>query len=121
MAKTVLTVDDSRTMREMVAFTLRNAGYVVREAEDGQKAIAVLQTTPADVIITDLNMPVMDGVALIRALRAGPKHRSVPILMLTTESDAGKKADGKSAGATGWLVKPFDPAKLIDVVKRVSP
>ena len=108
-------------MREMVAFTLRKAGYQVREAEDGQKAIEVLKAGPADVIITDLNMPVMDGVTLIRTLRADPKHRSVPILMLTTESDAGKKAEGKSAGATGWLVKPFDPDKLIDVVKRVSP
>jgi len=121
MAKRVLTVDDSRTMREMVAFTLRKAGYEVQEAEDGQKAIAVLKNSPADVIITDLNMPVMDGVALIRTLRADPKHRSVPILMLTTESDSNKKAEGKSAGATGWLVKPFDPEKLIDVVKRVSP
>lgn len=121
MAKTILTVDDSRTIREMVAFTLRKAGYDVQEAEDGQKAIAVLRTRSADVIITDLNMPVMDGVALIRALRADPKHRSTPILMLTTESDAGKKAEGKSAGATGWLVKPFDPVKLIDVIKRVSP
>ena len=121
MAKRVLTVDDSRTMREMVAFTLRQAGYEVQEAEHGQAAIAVLKTSPADVIITDLNMPVMDGVALIRALRADPKHRSVPIVMLTTESDASKKAEGKSAGATGWLVKPFDPDRLIDVVKRISP
>lgn len=121
MAKRVMTVDDSRTMREMVAFTLRKAGYEVQEAEDGQKAIAVLQASPADVIITDLNMPVMDGVTLIKALRADPKHRSVPILMLTTESDAGKKAEGKNAGATGWLVKPFDPQKLVDVIKRVSP
>ena len=121
MPKVVLTVDDSRSMREMVAFTLRKAGYEVREAEDGQKAISVLQTARADVIITDLNMPVMDGVALIRALRADPKHRSVPILMLTTESNDARKAEGKSAGATGWLVKPFDPEKLIDVVKRVSP
>jgi two-component system chemotaxis response regulator CheY len=121
MAKNILTVDDSRTIREMVAFTLRKAGYDVQEAEDGQKALAALRTKPADVIITDLNMPVMDGVALIRALRADPKHRSTPILMLTTESDAGKKAEGKNAGATGWLVKPFDPAKLIDVIKRVSP
>ena len=121
MAKHILTVDDSRTIREMVAFTLRKAGFEVAEAEDGQKAIALLRTTPADVIITDLNMPVMDGVALIRALRADPKHRSTPILMLTTESDSGKKAEGKNAGATGWLVKPFDPAKLIDVIKRVSP
>ena len=121
MAKTVLTVDDSRTMREMVAFTLRKAGYEVKEAEDGQKAIDLLKATPAHVIITDLNMPVMDGVTLIRKLRADARYRAVPILMLTTESDATRKAEGKSAGATGWLVKPFDPEKLIDVVKRVSP
>lgn len=120
MAKRVMTVDDSRTMREMVAFTLRQAGYTVSEAEDGVKALAALKAAPVDVVITDLNMPNMDGVTLIRHLRAEPRFRSVPILMLTTEGDAAKKAEGKGAGATGWLVKPFDPAKLIDVVKRVA-
>jgi two-component system chemotaxis response regulator CheY len=120
MQKRVMTVDDSRTMREMVAFTLRNAGYQVSEAEDGAKALAALQQAPVDVVITDLNMPNMDGVSLIRALRADPKWRALPILMLTTESDATKKAEGRSAGATGWLVKPFDPAKLVDVVQRVA-
>ncbi|NKC31267.1 response regulator [Falsiroseomonas selenitidurans] len=120
MAKRVMTVDDSRTMREMVAFTLRKAGFEVSEAEDGRKALAALQAAPVDVVITDLNMPNMDGVALIRALRADARMRAVPILMLTTESEAAKKAEGRSAGATGWLVKPFDPEKLIDVVKRVA-
>jgi two-component system chemotaxis response regulator CheY len=120
MPKRIMTVDDSRTMREMVSFTLRKAGYDVSEAEDGQQALDVLKQAPVDVLITDLNMPRMDGVTLIRALRADPKWRSVPILMLTTESDAGKKAEGKTAGATGWLVKPFDPQKLVDVVKRVA-
>lgn len=120
MAKRVMTVDDSRTMREMVSFTLRKAGFEVSEAEDGQKALSALQARPVDVVITDLNMPVMDGVALIRALRADPKCRSLPILMLTTESDSGKKMEGKNAGATGWLVKPFDPEKLVDVVRRVA-
>lgn len=120
MAKRILTVDDSRTIREMVAFTLRKAGYEVSEAEDGLKAIMALKAAPVDVIITDLNMPIMDGVKLIQTLRADPKFRSVPILMLTTESDSSKKAEGKAAGATGWLVKPFDPEKLIDTVKRVS-
>jgi two-component system, chemotaxis family, chemotaxis protein CheY len=119
MPKRVMTVDDSRTMREMVAFTLRKAGFEVSEAEDGRKALAALQAAPVDAIITDLNMPNMDGVTLIRTLRSDPRWRAVPILMLTTESDASKKAEGKNAGATGWLVKPFDPAKLIDVVKRV--
>jgi len=120
MAKRVMTVDDSRTMREMVSFTLRKAGFEVSEAEDGSKALAALKAAPVDVVITDLNMPVMDGVALIRALRADPACRALPILMLTTESDAGKKAEGKSAGATGWLVKPFDPERLVDVVRRVA-
>lgn len=120
MPKRVMTVDDSRTIREMVAFTLRRAGFEVSEAEDGCRALEVLKTTPTDVIITDLNMPNMDGVALIRTLRADPKWRTVPILMLTTESDEKKKSAGKAAGATGWLVKPFDPQKLVDVVKRVA-
>jgi two-component system chemotaxis response regulator CheY len=120
MAKRVMTVDDSRTMRDMVSFTLRQAGFDVTEAEDGVKALEALGKAPVDVVITDLNMPNMDGVTLIRRLRADPKLRSLPILMLTTEGDANKKAEGKSAGATGWLVKPFDPVKLVDVVKRVA-
>ncbi len=120
MAKRVMTVDDSKTMRDLVAYTLRGAGFVVSEAEDGRKALAALQAAPVDVVITDLNMPHMDGVALIRALRAQPQFRSTPILMLTTEFDATKKAEGKSAGATGWLVKPFDPQKLVDVVTKVA-
>jgi two-component system, chemotaxis family, chemotaxis protein CheY len=119
MSKRVMTVDDSKTMRDMVAFTLRGAGFQVNEAEDGQKALAALKTAQVDVVITDLNMPNMDGVGLIRALRADPKYRAVPILMLTTESDSAKKTEGKNAGATGWIVKPFDPAKLIQVVQRV--
>ena len=120
MKKRVMTVDDSRTMREMVALTLRKASFDVIEAEDGQQALSLLKTAAVDVIITDLNMPRVDGVALIRALRDDPKWRTVPILMLTTESDSAKKAAGKSAGATGWLVKPFDPVKLVDVVNRVA-
>lgn len=120
MPKHVMTVDDSRTMRDMVSFTLRKAGFDVSEAEDGQHALSALKARPVDVIITDLNMPNMDGVSLIRALRADPKFRATPILMLTTESDSTKKNEGKTAGATGWLVKPFDPDKLIDVVKRVA-
>jgi two-component system chemotaxis response regulator CheY len=119
MAKRAMTVDDSKTMRDMVAFTLKGAGFEVAQAADGKQALAQLATTQVDIIITDLNMPVMDGVTLIRALRADPKWRAVPILMLTTESDATKKAEGRSAGATGWLVKPFNPEKLIEVVNRV--
>jgi two-component system chemotaxis response regulator CheY len=104
---------------ELPNLTLREAGFEVSEAEDGKKALAALQVAPVDVVITDLNMPNMDGVTLIRSLRTLPAFRSTPILMLTTEFDAAKKAEGKSAGATGWLVKPFDPKKLIDVVNRV--
>jgi two-component system chemotaxis response regulator CheY len=114
-----MTVDDSKTMRDMVSFTLRQAGYAVSEAEDGQKALVALRTGAADLVITDLNMPNMDGISLIRALRREAKYRTVPILMLTTEADATKKAEGREAGATGWIVKPFSPEKLLDVVKRV--
>jgi two-component system chemotaxis response regulator CheY len=117
--KRVLTVDDSRTMREMVAFTLKGAGYEVVEANDGQHALNVLGTSKVDLVIADLNMPVMDGLTLIRKLRATAQYRTTPILMLTTEADDKKKAEGRAAGATGWIVKPFDPGKLISVVQKV--
>lgn len=119
MSKRILTVDDSKTIRDMVTFTLRGAGYDVAEAEDGQLAITALKAKPADLIITDLNMPNMDGIALIKALRADPQYRTIPILMLTTEGDPQKKDQGRAAGATGWMVKPFAPEKLIELVKRV--
>lgn len=119
MTKHIMTVDDSKTMRDMVAFTLRGAGYQVSEAENGLKALDALRNMHVDVVITDVNMPVMDGITLIRALRAEAKYRATPLLMLTTESDPAKKAEGRSAGATGWLVKPFDPQRLLDVVARV--
>jgi two-component system chemotaxis response regulator CheY len=121
MAKTVLTVDDSKTMREMVSFTLKSAGYSVVEAEDGQKAIEVAGKNSVDLVITDLNMPVMNGIDLIKSLRKTPQYSRTPILMLTTEGDANKKTEGKDAGATGWIVKPFEPAKLVEVVKKVCP
>jgi two-component system chemotaxis response regulator CheY len=117
--KTVMTVDDSRTMRDMVSFTLRGAGYEVVEAADGQQAMSAIATTKVDLVITDLNMPVMDGLTLIRKLRAIPAHRTLPILMLTTEADESKKAEGRAAGATGWIVKPFNPDKLVSVVQKV--
>lgn len=119
MKKKVLTVDDSRTMRDMVSFTLKGAGYDVVEAADGQQALTVIGANKVDLVITDLNMPVMDGLTLIRRLRATPTHRTLPILMLTTEADETKKAEGRSAGATGWIVKPFNPDKLISVVQKV--
>uniref|UniRef100_Q07SE0 Response regulator receiver protein n=1 Tax=Rhodopseudomonas palustris (strain BisA53) TaxID=316055 RepID=Q07SE0_RHOP5 len=121
MAKRVLAVDDSKTMRDMVTFTLKKAGFEVAEAEDGQRALAVLNTAKFDLIITDLNMPNMDGITLIKQVRAASSHRAVPILILTTETDGAKKADGKAAGATGWLVKPFSPEKLVELVQRVCP
>lgn len=117
--KKVMTVDDSRTMRDMVSFTLRGAGYEVVEAADGQQAMSAIATTKVDLVITDLNMPVMDGLTLIRRLRAIPAHRTLPILMLTTEADESKKAEGRAAGATGWIVKPFNPDKLVSVVQKV--
>lgn len=117
--KAALTVDDSKTMRDMVAFTLKSAGFEVFEAENGQQGCDMLNGRKLDVIITDLNMPVMDGLEFIKAARAKSAYQSVPILMLTTESDGSKKDAGRAAGATGWLVKPFDPQKLLQVVARV--
>lgn len=119
MAKKALAVDDSKTMREMVSFTLKGAGFEVIEAEDGNTALSALAGQKVDVIITDLNMPGMNGFDLIRALRADPNYKFTPILMLTTEGDDSKKAEGKSAGATGWIVKPFNPEKLVQVVNKV--
>ncbi len=121
MAKRILTVDDSKTMRDMVSFTLKGAGFDVVEAEDGVHALSVLDGTNVDLIITDINMPNMDGVTLVRRVRGGSSHRSVPILILTTEGSDAKKADGRSAGATGWIVKPFAPDKLLQVVNKVCP
>ena len=119
MAKTILAVDDSKTMRDMVSFTLKEAGFIVVDAEDGKHALEKLKSTKVDAVITDLNMPNMNGFELIRALRADPNYKMAPILMLTTEGDDAKKQEGKNAGATGWIVKPFNPEKLIQVVKKV--
>lgn len=119
MTKTILAVDDSKTMREMVSYTLKEAGYNTLEAEDGRAALDVLANNNVDAIITDLNMPNMNGFDLIRNLRKNFKYKFTPILMLTTEGDDSKKQEGKDAGATGWIVKPFNPQKLVDVVKKV--
>ena len=119
MNKRVLAVDDSKTMRGMVSFTLKREGFDVVEAEDGVNAIEESANGNFDLVISDINMPRMDGITLVGKLRENPKFRSTPILILTTESDQSKKAAGKAAGATGWIVKPFDPDQLIDVVKRV--
>lgn len=117
----VLIVDDSVSMRQMVGFTLRQGGYDVIEAEHGQAALDQLKSATVDLIITDLNMPVMDGIALIQNVRQQPAMKTKPILMLTTEGLASKKEQGKAAGATGWIVKPFDPEKLLQTVARVLP
>ena len=118
MAK-ILAVDDSASMRGMVAFTLRGAGHEVTEAENGQLALDAARTSAFELVLADVNMPVMDGIAMVRALRARPEYQGVPILMLTTESHTEKKMEGKAAGATGWLVKPFDPEQLLATVNRV--
>lgn len=119
MAKTVLTVDDSASIRQMVAFTLKGAGYDVVEAVDGQDGLDKARGKAVNLVLTDQNMPKMDGLTLIKGLRALPQYAGVPILMLTTESGDAMKSQGKAAGATGWLVKPFDPTKLLEVVRKV--
>jgi len=119
MAKTVLCVDDSASIRQMVGFTLKSAGYEVVEAVDGMDGLDKAKSRSVNLVLTDQNMPRMDGLTLIKSLRALPQYKSVPILMLTTESSEAMKSQGRAAGATGWLVKPFDPQKLIEVVKKV--
>jgi len=122
MAKVILTVDDSRTMRDMLKLALTDAGHTVIQAEDGVHGVEVLgQSGSVDVIITDINMPRMDGYGFIDQVRRDPLNRSTPILVLTTESEPAKKQRAKDAGATGWIVKPFDPEKLVAAVRRVSP
>lgn len=121
MQKTVITVDDSMSIRETIKMTLQSAGYRVFAAEDGAKGLALAQQQKADLVITDLNMPVMDGITLITQLRGLPSYRFTPILMLTTESQDEKKSAGRKAGATGWIVKPFEPARFIAVVQKVCP
>ncbi len=120
MSKTVLTVDDSRTMRQMLRAALVDAGFNVLQADDGVAGLEVLEAETPDVIITDINMPRLDGFGFIEGVRREPRHRAVPILVLTTESDAAKKAKARSAGATGWIVKPFDPEKLVTAIRRVT-
>ena len=118
MAKVILTVDDSASVRQMVKFTLSDAGYTVIEAVDGNDALAKL-TKPVNLVITDLNMPNLDGIGLIRKVRANPACKGIPIIMLTTESQQARKLEGKAAGATGWIVNPFAVEQLLAVVKRV--
>lgn len=119
MAKMILAVDDSASIRQMVSFTLKSAGYEVTEATDGQDGLNKAKGKSFNLVLTDQNMPNMDGLTLIKNLRTLPNYKATPILMLTTESGESMKMQGKAAGATGWLVKPFDPQKLLEVVKKV--
>jgi len=119
MAKTILAVDDSASIRQMVAFTLKSSGYEVVEAVDGMDGLEKAKSKTFNLILSDQNMPRMDGLTMIKSLRGMPQYKTVPILMLTTESSDAMKQQGRAAGATGWLVKPFDPQKLIEIVKKV--
>ena len=115
----ILAVDDSPSMRGMIAFLLREAGFEVLEADDGAAALALATQRQVDLVLTDQNMPNMDGLSLVASLRALPEYRKVPIMMLTTESSPEMKAKGRAAGATGWMVKPFDPEKLVSMLRAV--
>ncbi len=119
MIKNIMTVDDSASVRQMVSFTLKGAGYGVIEAIDGQDALIKLKDKTVHLIITDLNMPNMDGIELIQKIRANPDYKFIPIIMLTTESQDSQKKEGRAAGATGWIVKPFQPEQLLAVTRKV--
>lgn len=121
MPRTALVVDDSLTMRQMVCFTLKQAGFAVLEAGDGRDALEQMDAARVDLIVTDLNMPRVDGIAFIRALRGRAASKYTPVLMLTTESQESKRQEGRAAGATAWLVKPFHPDKLLAVIAKVLP
>jgi two-component system chemotaxis response regulator CheY len=119
MAKTILAVDDSGSLRQMVVFSLKASGYQVTEAVDGQDGLEKARSQVFDLVLTDQNMPRMDGLTLIKSLRGLPAYQRVPILMLTTEASDEMKMKGRAMGANGWLVKPFDPQRLTEVVKKV--
>lgn len=119
MIRTILAIDDSATMRALLQATLAQAGYDVTVAPDGEAGFDMAATAPYDLVLTDQNMPKMDGLTLIKSLRSLPGYQKTPILMLTTESSEDMKSKGRAAGANGWLVKPFDPQRLIEVVKKV--
>lgn len=120
MSMKILTVDDSRTMRDMLRLALTQAGFNVVQAVDGKDGLEVLERESPDLVITDINMPKLDGFGFIEGARQSERFRVMPILVLTTESDPEKKQRARNAGATGWIVKPFDPVKLVDVVRRVA-
>lgn len=115
----ILTVDDSASMRQMVSFTLKSAGHEVVEAKDGVDALEKAKHEAFNLVITDVNMPNMDGITLTKELRALTEYKYIPILTLTTESGKNKKQEGKNAGATGWIIKPFNPDQLLSTIKKV--
>ena len=115
----IMAVDDTASMRQMISFTLNSAGHNVMEASDGDEALKIAQENKFDLIITDINMPNMDGITLVEKLRELADYKFTPILMLTTESQESKRAQGKKAGATGWIVKPFNPDQLLNVIENV--
>lgn len=119
--QSVLAVDDSGSIRGLVSHVLTQAGYEVVLAEDGQEALDYAENNEVDVVLTDINMPRVNGIELIQGLRAMPHYKYVPMLVLTTESGQDMKMKGKEAGATGWLVKPFDPEQLVNVIRKVLP
>ncbi len=118
MGRTILIVDDSASMRQLVSFALKDAGYDVIAADDGKDALSKVNGTKVDMVVTDLNMPNMDGIELIKQLRSSTTHKFTPVVMLTTESQDSKKKEGRAAGASGWIVKPFQPEQLINVIKK---
>jgi two-component system, chemotaxis family, chemotaxis protein CheY len=120
MTKRILTIDDSKTIRDMLMLTLADAGFEVLQAVDGQDGLDVLSKEQVDIVITDINMPRMDGYEVIRQMRSNPAYGAMPILVLTTESETDKKKIAREAGATGWLVKPFDPVRLVETINKVA-
>ena len=119
MNRVIMTVDDSASVRQMVAFTLRQSGFDVVEASDGKEELGKLAVTRVDLLITDLNMPNMNGLELVKELRGGTANRMTPILMLTTESGDNRKAEARAMGVSGWIIKPFRPDQLLTVVRRI--
>ena len=119
MSRTILAVDDSASIRLMLSFTLKENGYRVIEAQDGRDGLAKLRDEAVDMVITDLNMPNLDGIGLIRGIRANPSSKFTPVIMLTTESQDARKHEARAAGATGWITKPFRPEQLLAVVRKV--
>ena len=116
---TILVVDDSASMKKMVMFTLQSAGHTIIDADNGAAALTLAQRQSADLVLTDVNMPQMNGIELCKKLRELPNYKFTPVLMLTTESSADQKMAGKGAGATGWIVKPFNPDQLLKTVNKV--